>query len=75
MKKLIIGLLIMIANPFIILFGSKAIHWLGSSISIDAIPFACILGGISIVVNFILAVMLVIRGHSEMKTFEGWEIP
>lgn len=68
MKKLILGILIMIASPFIILLGSYIL--LNIKVSEGATIFACIIGGITIIVNYIIAVMLVITGHTEIKTFK-----
>jgi hypothetical protein len=34
--------------------------------------FASTMGGVAIVFNFIIGCALIIRGHQDEKTFEGW---
>jgi len=72
MKKLTIGALMLIANPFIVLIGAKLIHTIGCSLPEGAVIFACILGGASVIFNFGMGIALIIKGHQESKTFNGW---
>lgn len=70
MKKIIIGSLMLISNPFIVLLGSWLIHNVSHSIPEGAVLFSCILGGASILFNFGMGIALIIQGHSENKTFK-----
>ena len=72
MKKIITGAIMLAANPFIILLGSKIIYSVGYNIPEGAVFFACILGGASIIFNFIMGIALIVRGHQENQTFKGW---
>lgn len=67
MKKLILGLLIMCIAPFIIIFGAMILNAL--KVQDGAFLFASILGGITVVTNYIIGIMLVIQWHAENKTF------
>lgn len=58
-------------SPFIVIIGAHLIS-LFSAPSQGVLMFASCMGGFSIVVNFIIGLMLLIRGYQEQKTFSGW---
>ncbi len=70
MKKLIIGLIILSATPFLIILGNYVIKYFQSNENVTI--FACIMGGIAVCFNFIIACLLVIKGHQEVGSFKGW---
>lgn len=73
MNKLICGLIQTTLSPFIIIFGYFLISKF--HVSKEAMIFASIMGGISIVFNFCIGCALIIRGYQDLNTFEGWKAP
>lgn len=71
MKKILLGMLMTTCSPFVSILGWYIIHFfkIGSS---DAIMFASVMGCFSIVFNFIIGCLLIIRGYQDLGTFKGW---
>jgi len=70
MKKIIIGLIQTILTPFIIVLGY---HLLSSFNAPEGVMiFACLIGGASIIFNFIIGLAMIVKGHKEEQTFKGW---
>ena len=71
MKKIILGLVQTTLSPFIIIFGS----YLLQSFNVDGgvMLFASIMGGVSIVFNFVIGCLLIVRGYQDEGTFKGWD--
>ena len=70
MRKIILGLFQAILSPFIIMIGYHAI-------SVFEVPsavatFASIIGGITIVFNWLVGMLLIIKGYQEEKIFKEW---
>lgn len=70
MKKLILGLCQTTLSPFIIILGGSIIH--NFEINSNVMTFACVMGGLSIVFNFVIGCLLIIKGYQDLKTFDGW---
>lgn len=70
MKKIVIGLLQTTLSPFVIILGSYLIS--SFKVSEEAMIFASVMGGISIVFNFCIGCALIIRGYQDAETFKGW---
>lgn len=70
MKKILIGLLQTTLSPLLVILGYYALSYFKASE--NATTFAYILGGVSIVFNFIIGLLLIIRGYQESETFKGW---
>ena len=70
MKKIIIGLLQTTLSPFVIILGSYLIN--GFNVSEGTLIFASIIGGASIIFNFVIGCALIIRGYQDAETFKGW---
>lgn len=70
MKKIAIGLLQTTLSPFVIIFGSLLIS--SFKVSDGTMFFACIVGGGSVIFNFIIGCALIIRGYQDVETFKGW---
>jgi hypothetical protein len=70
MKKILIGLLQTTASPFIVILG----YYIISTFKVPeaAMGFACFLGGLSIVVNFVIGCLLIVKGYQESGAFKGW---
>lgn len=69
MKKIIFGISVITLSPFIIIFGSMLLN--AFKIQQGAFTFASIIGGISIGINYIIAVIILFAGHAEIKTFKS----
>lgn len=70
MKKLLIGLILTTSSPFIVILGNYLIT--NFKISNETTTFACVLGSLSIIFNFIIGILLIIKGHQDLGTFKGW---
>ena len=70
MKKIAIGLLQTTLSPFIIITGYYLIS--NFNVSEGAMIFASIMGGASVVFNFVIGCALIIRGYQDAETFKGW---
>lgn len=55
-------------TPFVIIGGGLILNAL--KIQEGAFIFACLMGGATIIINYIIGVMLIIAGHTELKTFK-----
>ena len=72
MKKIIIGLIQTALSPFIVILGY---YLIGSfKLSDGAMIFASIMGGTSVVFNFIMGCALIIKGYQDVDAFKGWKI-
>ena len=72
MKKIILGLVQTTLSPFIIIFGS---HLLQSfNMNEETMIFASVMGSISIIFNFIIGCLLIVRGYQDEGTFKGWDV-
>ena len=70
MKKILIGLLQTTSSPFIIILGQYVISKFNAPDG--AMFFALFLGGGSVLLNWMIGIMLIIKGYGETKAFEGW---
>lgn len=71
MKKIFLGLLQTILTPLIIFTGNYLffkLPWMTD----EARNFAFVLGAITVVINWFIGILLIIRGYQETKTFDGW---
>jgi hypothetical protein len=70
MKKILCGLIQTTLSPFIIILG----YYMLSSFSVPdgTMSFASIMGGFSIIFNFIMGCLLIVRGYQDSGTFKGW---
>jgi len=66
MKKIILGTLILTISPFIVILGAIILNNL--KVQDGAFVFASILGGLSIIINYFIAILLIIQGHKENGT-------
>lgn len=60
----------MIALPFIVLAGAWTINHI--PVNDDAKMFASLVGGAAVCFNLFIGISLMITGHKQIKTFEGW---
>ena len=70
MKMITIGLIQTTLSPFIVIFGSLLMS--SFKVSDDAMFFACMLGGGSVILNFLIGCALIVRGYQDSGTFKGW---
>ena len=68
MKKIITGTVILAASPFMVIFGSLILNMV--EMQEGAFIFACILGGLSICINYFIAILLIAQGHKENRTLD-----
>lgn len=68
MKKIIIGTLILTLSPFIVIGGAAILN--SVKLQEGAFNFASILGGLSICINYFIAILLIIQGHKEQGTLK-----
>ena len=72
MRKIILGLIQTILAPFIIIIGYHAISVFEVPSSVGT--FASIIGGITIVFNWFIGILLIIKGYQEERVFKGWDV-
>jgi len=70
MKKIAIGLAQTTLSPFTVIMG----YYLMSKFNVSdgAMIFASIMGGLSVIFNFIMGSALIIRGYQDLEAFKGW---
>lgn len=68
MKKIILGTAILALSPFIVIVGAWILNLL--KIQEGAFIFACILGSISIAVNYFIGILMIAQGHKENGTLD-----
>ncbi len=66
MKKIILGTIIISTSPFITLLGGYILNNL--KVQEGAFIFASILGGLSVIINYFIAVLMIAQGHKENQT-------
>lgn len=71
MKKIILGLLQTTLTPFIIIIGYYAISFFETPQRVEI--FAGVMGSITIVINWLIGVLLIIKGYQEVKAFKDWD--
>ena len=70
MKKIAIGLFQTTLSPFIIILGYYMIS--NFNVSESAMIFASVMGAISIIFNFCIGLLLIVKGYQESETFKVW---
>lgn len=69
MKKIITGMIMMSGSPFVIVLGYYTLSIF--NLPDTAMYFASFMGGLSVVFNFVVGILLVIKGYQEKETFKG----
>jgi len=70
MKKIILGLIQTTLSPFTVVLGGYLLQSFPASNGV--MVFAGIMGVFSVIFNFIIGCLLIIRGYQDLGTFEGW---
>lgn len=68
MKKIITGTIILTLSPFIIILGAYILSVL--KIQEGAYIFASVLGGLTICINYFIAILIIAQGHKENGTLD-----
>lgn len=70
MKKIILGTILTTMSPFISIIGYYLLS--NFKVSEGAMMFASVMGSLSIILNFIIGCLLIIKGYQDERTFAGW---
>jgi hypothetical protein len=70
MRKIILGLVQTILTPFIIIIGYYAISFFEVPKNVEI--FSGVMGAITIVFNWLIGILLIIKGYQEAKVFKEW---